>query len=823
MNVAGETVKRKRRGVVPGVAGVMCWSALSMAGGGCGDDAAQSYYQAEIRWTENKIPHITATDLPSVFFGQGYAFASLGGCVLADQIVKVRSERAMFFGPGPGNSNINSDVALLATGLRDKANTEYALQSEQVRQAIDGYVAGFNQYLATRRARLPCAAETWLRPISSEDLFAHYLELSTLTSSRGLRDAILAAQPPTVTNRQMPDLSLEDLNAERIGSNGWAIGSERTAGGQGMLLANPHFPWEGELKLYESHLTVPGQLDVYGASLMGVVGVLIGFNHDVAWTHTVSDGHKFTLYQLQLDPTNPTAYIYDGKSRAMQRTTYGVNVLQPDGSLKMETRTLYRSHWGPMVMLPPVGWTSTTAITMRDANAYNPAIIEHVMRNIQSTSLEELQRVHDEVSGMPWVNTMAVSKEGKAWYVDSSATPALSADAIARWLELVRTDTLTASLSAQHLTLLPGNSSTFEWQEKAGARSPGLMPVSEAPRLLRDDFIFNANDSHWLSNPLAPLSGFSPMYGFERTPRTPRTRMNARVLLDADNTFSGADHRFDLDELKAAAFSNRGVVAEELRAAVVTRCRTATAPVPYDGLLVDLKATCDALAGWDQRLDVDSSGAVLWREFLGDFPFSAMTNAGALWAEAFDPQSGQSAIATPRGLAPAGVGVDRIHQALAAATVRLRRAGLSPAVRLGAVQGTVRGGVFVPVHGGMSYEGVSNIVSYGTNKSTMAPPLRRGTLLNPLTGLTTDNGYPINFGTSFVMALEFTAAGPRAEALLTYGQVDDPASPHHIDQTQRFSSKNWRAIRYSEADIADGQLAYDRVSAPFLKVVPVAQ
>ena len=35
--------------------------------------------------------------------------------------------------------------------------------------------------------------------------------------------------------------------------------------------------------------------------------VHIGFNRDVAWTHTVSTGKRDTLYELQLVPGDPTA------------------------------------------------------------------------------------------------------------------------------------------------------------------------------------------------------------------------------------------------------------------------------------------------------------------------------------------------------------------------------------------------------------------------------------------------------------------------------------------------------------------------------------
>ena len=100
-----------------------------------------------------------------------------------------------------------------------------------------------------------------------------------------------------------------------MGSNGWALGKDKSEGGRGMVVANPHFPWEGELKLWESHLTVPGQLNIYGVGLLGVPAVLIGFNENVAWTHTFSYGQRMTLYRLPLVEGKPTTYKYDGAER----------------------------------------------------------------------------------------------------------------------------------------------------------------------------------------------------------------------------------------------------------------------------------------------------------------------------------------------------------------------------------------------------------------------------------------------------------------------------------------------------------------------------
>ncbi|MCB0970652.1 MAG: penicillin acylase family protein, partial [Acidimicrobiales bacterium] len=100
-------------------------------------------------------------------------------------------------------------------------------------------------------------------------------------------------------------------------SNGWAFGSDATASGHGLVVANPHFPWTGEARLWECHLTLPGELDAYGVSLLGGPGIQIGFNAHVAWTHTFSRGHRFTLARLDLIDGDPTAYRFGDEERAM--------------------------------------------------------------------------------------------------------------------------------------------------------------------------------------------------------------------------------------------------------------------------------------------------------------------------------------------------------------------------------------------------------------------------------------------------------------------------------------------------------------------------
>lgn len=164
---------------------------------------------------------------------------------------------------------------------------------------------------------------------------------------------------------------LEPFRHMPLGSNGWGLGSERTESGRGMLLSNTHFPGVGEKQWWESHLTIPGQIDVYGASLVGIAAVNMGFNEHLAWTHTVSNAPRFTAYSLPLEPGDATRYQYDGEWVDMEETTYTIQVLQDDGTMAGHNRPLYRSHYGPMLNAPVVGWQETVGFTFRDVNDNN--------------------------------------------------------------------------------------------------------------------------------------------------------------------------------------------------------------------------------------------------------------------------------------------------------------------------------------------------------------------------------------------------------------------------------------------------------------------
>jgi acyl-homoserine-lactone acylase len=576
-----------------------------------------------------------------------------------------------------------------------------------------------------------------------------------------------------------------------------------------MLVANPHYPWEGSNRFWEKHLTIPGRLDGYGVSLLGAPGVSIGFNANVAWTHTVSAGQRHTLYRLRLTEDDPTVYLYDGERRPMRKETVTIEVRGDDGAVASEQRVVWFSHYGPILDWPELPWTASSAITYRDANEANDDSTATYLAMIEARDMDQFQKAHAELQGILFVNTIAASSDGRAWYADVSAAPNLSEATVAAWRERLVGDAVARDLyDKRGMILLDGSTSRDEWKADESARDPGVAPFAAVPKIERRDYVFNANDSYWTPHAHERLEGFSPAHGPERAVRSLRTRQNMTTLSDVSAAGpAGEDGKWSLAEIQAAALSNRSFTASLLLPELVERCR-AIGWAKLDGKSVKLAPACDVLRAWDRRLDLDSKGAVLFREWITRYEPADLRGKGALYAVDFDPKD---PIGTPRGLARGSLALQNLARAIKA----LERAGHPLDVTLGALQHSGKGGAEVPIHGGDgAYEGVENVVRYAKNQTTLEPSPELAATVEGSRWLTAD-GYPITTGTSFLMALEFTPTGPRARAFLTYGQSGDRESPQFVDQTRLFSEKAWRPVLFTEQDIvADPNLTTIAVSAP---------
>ena len=93
-----------------------------------------------------------------------------------------------------------------------------------------------------------------------------------------------------------------------LGSNCWAVDGTRTASGKPLLANDPHLGLTAPSIWYLAHLSWPG-VDVVGATLPGMPGVVLGHNGRVAWGFTNTGPDVQDLFVESVDPLDQSRYL----------------------------------------------------------------------------------------------------------------------------------------------------------------------------------------------------------------------------------------------------------------------------------------------------------------------------------------------------------------------------------------------------------------------------------------------------------------------------------------------------------------------------------
>ncbi|MEA2350682.1 MAG: acyl-homoserine-lactone acylase [Thermoleophilaceae bacterium] len=759
--------------------------------------AAAKGPSATIRRSAHGIPHIISKNWEGIGYGYGYAFAQDNICPMADDYVTVRAERSKFFGPsdtyaqrgnGTTPTNLNSDF--FYQRAIDKKIVEKLVAKKPplgplavVKQTVRGYVRGYNRFLADTGVKNisdpACRGKPWVRRISLMDAYRRFYQLGILASQGVALDGIGGAQPPGIPigGINTPSAGMLQQFGERltdlgIGSNAVGLGSAATSNGRGLVLGNPHFPWDGTERFYEAHATIPGKVNVIGGSLFGVPAVLIGHTNGLAWSHTVSTAFRFTPFELKLVPGDPTSYLYDGQVRKMRADKVTVKVKQPDGSIQPQTRTLYSSHHGPILTsilgLPIFPWTPERAYAMGDANGDNFRYLNHFFKVDVAQTVKQLDRVERKYQGIPWVNTIAADKTGKAYYADIGSIPNVPDAKVDQCVNGVLGKAVYQAVPG--LPVLDGSTSACEWSRDPDAVVPGIFGPKHLPSLFRADYTENSNDSYWLSNPHHPLEGFDRIIGNERATRSLRTRNGLTMI---ERRLHGKDGRkgkgFALKDMTWMVFNDRQYAGVLWKDALVAMCKS-DGTEPSEGGTVDVSAACPVLEKYSNVDNLDAKGAVLFRRFVERVRSSpapvGLPTSSEIYTKQFDASDPMN---TPSGL---NTDNPQVKTALGDAVNDLRSNGIPLDATLRTYQYEKRGSRKIPIHGGPGGDSLFNAINVSWN-----PPA----------------GYDdVPHGSSFVMVTQFQKKGcPKNRSILTYSLSTNPKSPFFGDQTEMFSRKKW--------------------------------
>lgn len=728
-------------------------------------------FHAEIRRTTGGVPHIKGADHASVGFGLGYVWAEDHACAMSGRWLTVSAQVARRFGAeGPNfpfdlrNGNLASDLyiqKLIDEGWLDKLlqDTGPTGVLPEVRELVRGYVAGYNRYLAEVNRVLPdprCAGADWIRPITERDVYfnaAFWADM--LTAVRPEFAGFLAAVPPgaSVSTAQREAAELADAPAPKVtASNMIALGREATQNGTGMVFSNPHWEWHTADAMVAAHLTVPGRMNVNGMVFGASPVIGIGHNDKVGWGHT-SAGAQVTngvRYRLTLVPGSPTSYVVDGVRHEMVPRTVTVQVRTASGALQPHTHTFYDTIFGT------VSASATRPWTPQHAYAWKHSPIKVSGLNMwylygQAKSVEDVHAADKATLGVAWINSVASDVKGKAYR--SMATP----------LPYV-TDRMLADCAVS-TGVLDGSRGACAPVQDPKAPFPGVFPPSMMPAQFRDDYTFNANGSHWLSNLRQPLEGYPSLYGAERTIQTHRTRAGLQII---EERLAGTDglpgRAFTLEQFIQKTFDAREYFGRLWQGELVAYCNDLVA---QPSAPPKLSEACGVLARWGGSYRLDDPGAVLFRRF--------SERSGTSPARFSVPFDVNDPVNTPRGLAR----TQEVADALFGAVNDLVVNAIPLDATLRGYQYKLVGTERIPLPGG---GGVFQALNTA-----------------PFQG---KDGWRATGGSSFVYWVELTPSGPVGKQIQVQGQSSNPGSPFHTQQTRMYSAGQYLDILFTEQQIA---------------------
>ncbi|MCS7042598.1 MAG: penicillin acylase family protein [Bryobacteraceae bacterium] len=290
------------------------WLVWRPGGGLSGEVAAP--VRAEVRIVRDGmgVPHIEAGSIEDALFAQGYATAQ-------DRLWQMDSLRRLAAGELAeiaGRVALELDIRARQLRMRRIAERWAETLPAEQRAQLAAYARGVNHFLEQNLRRLP-PEFTLLgyapRPWRVADTLLCALQMNRTLSGNWEHDLLKHRMLRTGRPELVEQLFPARLGTEPLpGSNAWAVSGQRTATGKPLLANDPHLPWTQPATWHLVHLKAPG-LNVAGAALPGIPGIVIGRNGRLAWGITALQFDNMDLYIEKLDMRTGR---YEHAGRVMQ-------------------------------------------------------------------------------------------------------------------------------------------------------------------------------------------------------------------------------------------------------------------------------------------------------------------------------------------------------------------------------------------------------------------------------------------------------------------------------------------------------------------------
>lgn len=530
--------------------------------------------ETTLTWDTWGVPHIKADSIESLFFAQGWAQMHNHANLICELYGTSRGKGSEYWGKG----KVPDDMLVHTLGFSELADEWQTQQDPELKTIYAAFVKGMNAYAELHPEAIEDKNKVVL-PLTTKDVNMHamYVVFTRFIGGSDLGRV-----------QQWPDM----------GSNTYAIGPQRSASGHAMLVQNPHLPWWGEFMFWESHLKLKGK-DMYGANLVGLPGIAIGFNEHLGWSHTDNTIDNADTYELEL---NDGGYVLDGERKEFEVGEKTIKIKQNDTTWVDHTFPVMRTVHGPVV-----NKTDDKVLALRMVGLDRPNMSLQWWRMINSTNFEEFESAL-KMAYIPFWNVMYADKEGNIFYLFNGLVPKRGEDAWDYWDRII-----------------PGGKSADVWTE--------VHDYADLPKLKNPEngWLQNANDPPWTST-IPPTLNPNDYPGY-MAPKSMyfRPQRSARMLLE--------DESITFEELIDYKLSTRLEFA--------------------DRILDDLFAAVDAsdnqkakeakmiLEQWDRESNADSQGMLLFYNWARKFRLWNPANYAQAWSMD-EPNTTPDGIADPK-------------------------------------------------------------------------------------------------------------------------------------------------------------------------------
>ncbi|HET7113806.1 MAG TPA: penicillin acylase family protein [Pyrinomonadaceae bacterium] len=346
------------------------------------------------------VPHVFGRTDASTVFGFAYAQAEDNFWRVEENFIFALGRASEVY----GERRLNEDRQNHALEIPKLAQQEYARLDKHMRSLCDAFAAGFNYYLARHpetRPRLLTKIEPWY---TLAFIRYNYYQ-NGFTRDRNLNRVALQTA------------SIEYDLKEHTGSNGWVIGTSKSATGHAMLFINPHLTFFGSGQVYEGHVHSDEGWNFTGYTRFGFPLPYVGHNENGGWVSTDNAADLTDVYLETFDdPARPLAYKYGNGYRL---ATEHVETIQIKTASGLEARkfTMRKTHHGPIV-----GARDGKLLALRMAKFESDGWLREWYDMTRARSLAELKRAMTPLN-MLFGNVMYADRQGNTWYLYNAAIP----------------------------------------------------------------------------------------------------------------------------------------------------------------------------------------------------------------------------------------------------------------------------------------------------------------------------------------------------------------------------------------------------------------